>query len=408
MKSYDVVVIGAGPAGSVASAYLNNNGLNVLVLEKEIFPRFVIGESLLPHCMDHLEETGLLDAIKKLNFQKKTGASFYRGDKKCDFLFSEQYTKGWRWTWQVKRAEFDKALIDEVISRGVDVRFNAEVKKVTCSSKIQEVEYENKAKETIKVNAKFIIDASGYGRVLPKMFKLNAPSKLLPRGTIFTHLIDENRTVKEGENIFVHSFNNNQAWLWAIPFSDGHTSVGIVGNEKLIEEYSLNEAKKFKDFIQNFEDLKGRFKDVPLLFEPKSIMGYSIGVKQMYGNGHVLCGNSTEFLDPIFSSGVTFATFSGLKAAKLTHQQLSGNQIDWKENYENVIKHGVDVFRAYVEAWYNGDFQDIIFSKNIDPQIKNQICSVLAGYVWDETNPFIKKHKTVVSTLAKVVRLNSK
>ncbi|PIQ14470.1 MAG: pyridine nucleotide-disulfide oxidoreductase, partial [Flavobacteriales bacterium CG18_big_fil_WC_8_21_14_2_50_32_9] len=136
-----------------------------------------------------------------------------------------------------------------------------------------------------------------------------------------------------------------------------------------------------------------------------TILGYSIGVKQMYGNGYVLCGNSTEFLDPVFSSGVTLATYSGLLAAKLTYQQLSGKQVDWETDYENEVKKGVNVFRNYVQGWYNGDLQTIFFADEINPEIKKQICSVLAGYVWDTTNPFIKKHKTILPTLAKVVRL---
>ena len=313
MKKTDVLIIGAGPAGAVASAYLNKNGINVLVLEKEVFPRFVIGESLLPHCMDHLEETDLLEAVKEVGFQKKTGASFYKGDTKCDFLFSEQHTKGWEWTWQVKRADFDQALVNEIQKKGVDVRFNSTVKNVEINTDSQLVEYENKAGEVIKINSRFIIDASGYGRVLPRMLDLNTPSNLSARGSVFTHLEDRNRTEKAGNNIFIHSFNNNEAWLWAIPFSDGHTSVGIVGDEKLITEYSQNDGEKFKEFIQSFKDLKGRFKNVPLLFEPKSILGYSVGVKKMYGQGFVLCGNSTEFLDPVFSSGVTLATFSGFR-----------------------------------------------------------------------------------------------
>jgi flavin-dependent dehydrogenase len=408
MDCFDVVVIGAGPSGAVASAYLNKNGINVLVLEKEIFPRFVIGESLLPHCMNHLEETDLLDVVKELGFQKKTGAAFYKGDTKCEFLFSEQHTKNWEWTWQVKRADFDQALINEVQRKGVDVRFNSTVTNVEFNVDSQIVEYENASKEVISIKAKFIIDASGYGRVLPRMLDLNKPSSFKPRGSVFTHLEDHNRTEKAGNNIFVHSFNNNEAWIWAIPFSDGHTSVGIVGDEDLITEYAQNDGEKFKVFIQNFEDLSGRFNDVPLLFEPKSIIGYSVGVKQMYGDGYVLCGNSTEFLDPIFSSGVTLATFSGLQAAKLTLQQLSGNKVDWEKDYEEVMQKGIDVFRSYVEAWYNGDLQTIIFSEKIDTNFKNQICSVLAGYIWDETNPFVKKHKTIISTLAKVIKMEGK
>jgi len=407
MENYDVIIIGAGPSGSVAAAYLKNQGNNVLVIEKQEFPRFVIGESLLPHCMDHLEEAGLLDAVKSIGFQKKTGATFYKGDTKCEFFFDEQYTKGWKWTWQVKRADFDKVLIDEAINKGVEVVFNAEVTDVKCSKDLQQVEYLNSENKTINVSSKFIIDASGYGRVLPKQFNLNEPSSLPARGSIFMHVEDKNRTQKAGENIFVHSFNDNKSWFWAIPFADGNTSVGVVGDESLINDYSQNDGEKFKDFVQSFEGLNDRFKNVPLVFEPKVIQGYSIGIKQMYGEGFVLCGNSTEFLDPVFSSGVTLATYTGLKAAKLVHQKLKGESVDFKKDYQDIVLEGVEVFRSYINAWYNGDFHKIIFSENIDQNFKKQICSILAGYVWDKTNPFIKRHKTILPTLVKVIDINS-
>ncbi len=406
MKHYDVVIIGAGPAGSVAAGYLSKQGRSVLVLEKQVFPRFVIGESLLPHCMEDLKEAGLLEAVKAVGFQKKTGATFYRGDERSEFFFNKQFTEGWEWTWQVKRAEFDKVLIDEVSQKGVDVEFNAEVTAVKCSKTVQNIQYLNAAGEQVELTARFAIDASGYGRVLPKMFDLSVPSAQPPRGSVFAHVVDENRTVKAGENIFVHSFNDNKSWFWAIPFSDGNTSVGVVGESAVIEEFYKNDGEKFKDFLQSFEGLKNRFKDVPFIFEPKMIQGYSVGVKQMFGEGFVLCGNSTEFLDPIFSSGVTLATCTGLKSAKMVNQQLSGEAVDWKKDYQDFILEGIEVFRSYINAWYNGDFHKIIFSENIDEKFKKQICSILAGYVWDSSNPFIKRHKTILPTLVKVIDIN--
>ena len=405
MQTVDVVVIGAGPAGTVAASYLKKQGYDVTILEKEKFPRFQIGESLLPCCMEHLEESGLLEAVKARNFQKKTGAAFVKGDKRCEFLFSEQFTNGWTWTWQVKRADFDSTLAEATRAKGVDVHFECEVLKVTCSTDVQHIEYKDIDGNMHEIQSRFIIDSSGYGRVLPRLFDLSKPSAFSPRGAIFSHLEDKHRTEKAGNNIFVHSFDNNRSWIWAIPFSDGSTSVGIVGDKEKITQLAENGGEAYKTFIQEFEDLNGRFKDSEFKFEPRHILGYSIGVKKMYGEGFVLSGNSTEFLDPIFSSGVTFATASGLLSAKLTHKHLQGEKVDWETEYEQVIQKGINVFRSYVTGWYSGDFQTIVFTPLIEDEIKHQICSVLAGYVWDQSNPFVKKHDTILPTLAKVIRM---
>ena len=312
MQKVDVLVIGAGPAGTVAASYLRNQGYHVMILEKEKFPRFQIGESLLPCCMQHLEEAGLLEAVKARNFQKKTGAAFMRGDQRCEFLFSEQFTEGWTWTWQVKRADFDLTLAEATRAKGVDVNFECEVLNVTADKDRQTTEYLDIEGNTQTVQSRFIIDSSGYGRVLPRLFDLSKPSAFTPRGAVFSHLEDVNRTEKTSNNIFVHSFDNNRSWIWAIPFSDGSTSVGIVSDKEKIMDLAANDGEKYKAFIRDFEDLNGRFKNSELKFEPRNILGYSVGVKTMFGDGFVLSGNSTEFLDPIFSSGVTFATASGL------------------------------------------------------------------------------------------------
>ncbi len=405
-ENVDVIIIGAGPAGSIAAARLHKDGYTVSVIEKLEFPRFVIGESLLPHCMDHLDELGLLDCIVEQKFQLKTGVTFYHNEERCEFLFKNKFTPGWDYTYQVKRADFDHALIKEVEKRGVEVEFNAEVTAVETSKDLQKVTYTNKAGETKTITSKFIIDASGYGRVLPRLFNLDKPAPSIPRGAIFSHVKDENRTTQAAENIFVHAFNDNNAWIWAIPFSDKTASVGVVGEMDLIKEYELNDGEKFKTFIRNFPGLTSRFQDTEFLFEPRVISNYSVSISKFYGEGFILCGNSTEFLDPIFSSGVTLAITSGHQAAKLVSSHLKGNEVNWEKDYVEHMNFGINVFRTYVNSWYNGDLPTIFFTKEDNTEIKKQICSVLAGYVWDVSNPFIKKHATAVPNLAKVIRIN--
>src|SRR4051812_43897293 len=122
-KEVDVLVIGAGPSGTIAASIIHKAGYSVQIVEKMKFPRFVIGESLLPRCMEALEEAELLDAVKAKDFQRKDGAKFVMGGDICDFNFSNQYTQGWQWTWQVPRAEFDKTLADECERKGVAISY---------------------------------------------------------------------------------------------------------------------------------------------------------------------------------------------------------------------------------------------------------------------------------------------
>src|ERR1700730_19414710 len=127
IQSTDVLVIGAGPAGTVAASIINKAGFKVKIVEKMKFPRFVIGESLLPRCMEALTEAGFVDAVKERKFQEKFGAKFVKNGKICDYFFADQFTPGWNWTWQVPRAEFDKTLAHTVEKMGVPVCYETTV-----------------------------------------------------------------------------------------------------------------------------------------------------------------------------------------------------------------------------------------------------------------------------------------
>ncbi|MGB3343692.1 MAG: NAD(P)/FAD-dependent oxidoreductase [Aequorivita sp.] len=404
----DVLIIGAGPSGAVAAAHLVNQGISLKVVEKSYFPRFVIGESLLPRCMDHFEETGLLDCLMAQNYEIKSGARFLKENIVCNFDFSKKHTKGWDYTWQVPRADFDDTLAKEIVKMGADVSFGHEVTAVDfdenghSTTTIKDPE----GKE-YQIKAKFIIDASGYGRVLPRFLDLDTPSSLSPNSAIFTHVHEPNRPSGVEGTLITFDVVKDDVWLWVIPFSNGNTSIGFVGPTTYIESFEGTNAKRLREMLKISSYYYPRLKDLDFLFEPYTIKNYSKAVKQLYGKGYALTGNSAEFLDPIFSSGVTFATESGLKAAKLVAKELKGETVDWETDYSEYIMKGVDVFRTYVSEWYTGNLQKIFFHRPENPIIKEQICSVLAGYVWDETNPFIKNHDRLVRTVAKVIDMEN-
>jgi len=409
MNKIDVLVIGAGPAGSVSAAMIHKAGLSVRVVEREKFPRFVIGESLLPRCMEVLEDAEFLDAVKAKKFQEKFGAKFMKEEKVSDFNFSDQFSNGWTWTWQVQRAEFDLTLITDVQRRGVTVDFETTVTAIEFQpdeSSITTVQ--KKDGTTEKIEARFIIDASGYGRVIPRLFNLDKPSNLDPRKAVFAHVNDIHRNNHDEPNRIIAVMYAPGIWSWIIPFSTGVTSLGFVGSFDYFNAMGGDPSSQFRTFIDGNAYLKQRFGDVEWVFEPRKLEAWSATTDKFYGHGFVLTGNVTEFLDPIFSSGVMFATVSSHLASKMVIRKLKGENVDWDNDYTNFIRQGVDTFRTYVMAWYDGTLEKIFFSKNPDPEIKRQICSVLAGYVWDQSNPYVKDHAGSLKRLAKLIDVSER
>ena len=402
-ESVDVLIIGAGPSGCVSASYLANNNINVKIIEKTKFPRYVIGESLLPRCMDHFDEVGLLDALKEQNYEIKRGARFLRGNEVCNFDFSKKYTDGWDWTWQVPRAHFDNVLAQETQRKGVSIDFENEVVGIEFDGTNSKTTVKDLDGNTKYIHAKYVIDASGYGRVLPGFLDLKKPSSLPKHSSIFTIVKDVNRPEGEEGTLITFDVVDLEVWLWVIPFSDGTTSIGFVGPTEFINSYKGSTSERLKEMLDLSDFFKERFKGVPHSFEPKVIQNFSTAVKQIYGDGYIITGNSGEFLDPIFSSGVTFATETGLLAAKLVARIIKGETIDLEKEYVEPVQYGVDVFTTYVNEWYSGNLQKLFFHKPENPDVKEKICSILAGYVWDESNPFIKKHSRIVKSVAHLI-----
>ncbi|AVR46425.1 pyridine nucleotide-disulfide oxidoreductase [Christiangramia fulva] len=396
----DILIIGAGPGGMVAAGYLHDKEISVKVIEKQSFPRFAIGESLIPRCMDNFEEAGLLSAIDKKGYQKKFGARFIRGNETAEFNFSKKYGDGWDWTWQVPRADFDKTLADEIQKKGIDISFETEVISVEKENDdLWKVITKNKEGISNKIHSRFIIDASGNGRVLAKQFRLEAPPEIYDHSSIFTHIKETGRPKGKEGQLITFEVLDTETWFWYIPFSDGMSSIGFVAPNKWFENFEGPEEVQFKKMLEKTDYYKGRFDDHQPIFKPVKLQNISRNVSSIYGKAFALTGNAAEFLDPIFSSGVAFATESSLLAAKLALRELNGESINWEEQYKNYIQKGVNVFSVYVKEWYTGRLQRIFFYDHPNESIKEQICSVLAGYVWDTTNPFVRNAEKMLWNL---------
>ena len=399
---FDVAVIGAGPAGSVASALLRKKGYQVCVLEKQHFPRFVIGESLLPHCMEMLEEAGFTNAVRaEPGFQLKNGAAFSWGSRYTEFDFTDKFSDGPGTTYQVRRAVFDKILIGEAAKQGVEVRFGHGVTAFDNSGDFARLNIETDTGESYELTAKFVLDASGYGRVLPRLLDLETPSHLPPRQAHFTHIDDNITNPKFDRNkilITTHP-QHRDVWIWLIPFGDNRCSVGVVGTpDKLVGE-SETVLKKFVyecPMLNEILDKAVWKNDFPF----RSIQGYSANVKSLHGRHFALLGNAAEFLDPVFSSGVTIALHSAKLAADLLAKQLEGGTADWDTEFAEPLMIGVDTFRTYVDGWYDFRFQNVVYAPDRSPEISRMLSSILAGYAWDTENPFVAKSEQRLTALS--------
>ena len=401
-ENCDVLIIGGGPSGSIAACKLLKAGFSVTILEKLEFPRFVIGESLLPKCNEVLESIGILDVIKEQGFMLKPGAIFIDENKIEEIIdFRDNLGQKCNTSFQVKREEFDNVLLQTATKLGADVRHKVEVIDYDNEKNIIYAQDENGVKSSFK--ARFVLDASGYGRVLPQLLNLDEPSDLKLRNAILTRMTGETRRDKDNEgfiDIVIH--DDNKAWFWGIPFSDGVTSIGIVCEENYFLDTGLSKEEFLLKAINSHKYLKEKYKNAKQVAPVRIINGYSASIKKMYGKGFAMSGNATEFLDPVFSSGVTLALESSSRVASLIIDELNGKEVDWQKDYEDYMMMGINVFREFVYAWYSGKLRKIFYAKNKSKQIKQSIASILSGYVWDENNYFVKNTKQRIDALVEM------
>lgn len=406
-EQYDVVIIGAGPSGTVAASLLAAEGVSVLILEKQYFPRFSIGESLLPQCMEFLKEAGLEQALdnyaESFGFQFKNGAAFHKKGKNSSFDFTEKFSAGRGTTYQVKRGLFDKLLADETERKGVSIRYGHQVNSVVSLEPQVCLDVSDEENSCYQVRAKFLLDASGFGRVLPRLLDLELPSDFPIRHSYFSHFKDGIDCSEFDRDKILITVNPNYSdvWYWLIPFADGSASVGVVGLPERFDE-SLSTIDTLQNFINQDENLKRLLKNSTPLQEARVIKGYSADVKSLWGKNFALLGNAGEFLDPVFSSGVTIAMKSASLVAPLVKKQLCGNTVDWEAEYAQPLKFGVDTFRCFVEGWYNESFQNVVYHDRHDDSVRRMISSILAGYAWDEKNPYVAKSVRRLNVLAEV------
>jgi flavin-dependent dehydrogenase len=352
--------------------------------------------------MEYIEAAGMLRDIVEQGFQHKNGAAFARGDKYTEFDFRQKFSAGWGTTYQVVRGDFDFALAKAAQRAGAELRFRHEVVAVDVSGELPQVTVRDPDGEQYVVQARFLLDASGFGRILPRLLKLEKPSNFPARGALFTHVRDGigPGAVFDRNKILITTHPEHvDVWYWTIPFSGGRCSLGVVARTEFLAQYTGTDAERLRAIVGEDPRLSALLADAEWDTPARAIIGYASNVDALWGKNYALLGNAGEFLDPVFSSGVTIAFKSASLASACLSRVFAGEAVDWQADYGVPLRQGVDTFRAFVESWYAGGFQNIIFHPRPSPEVRDMICSILAGYAWDRKNPYVAEPKPRLAVL---------
>lgn len=399
----DVLIIGAGPAGSVAGSMLARKGHRVITLEAGTLPRFQIGESLLPRCNDILAAAGLLDAVVARGYQPKNAALFLDRERRERFCFADVFPGQRTQTFQVPRDDFDQTLATAARRQGVEVRYNHKVEAIELArDEVSLNVLDLEAERWLQLQARFVLDCSGYGRVLPRLLGLEKRSEIPPRVALFTWVEGDERPPGELEGDIWICIHPRGAWAWIIPFSNGRTSVGLVMPQSDYSSVSGCDRDRLFTLLHEDPNIHLRLRNASPVLKTVKLSGWAAAVTKFHGPGWAVTGNASEFLDPVFSSGVTLALESSSIASGLVHRSLSGEAVNWDAEYDAAVGQAVGVFKVFVRSWYEGDLPRILLRPNKSPGIKRAITAVLGGYVTDKSNPFVRDAEKVLAALVKL------
>ena len=387
-KNYDAIIVGAGPAGSTTGALLAEKGKDVLIVEKEKFPRYHVGESLMPFCYFPLERLGLVDTLMESANPRKYCVQFVRQDGFLSqpFYFFQHFDHPSSTTWQVWRSDFDKMILDKARENGASVMEETKAKNLIKSGdRVEGIKVESKEMGLLELRAPIVVDASGRDCFAAHKQNWMVRDPKLKKIALWTYFKSAKRDPGLDEGATTVAYLPNKGWFWYIPLSGDMVSVGIVAErDYLFNGTTKDHEEIFRREIQNNEWIKDHLEDAEQTGEYRITGEYSYRNRYCASEGLVLAGDAFGFLDPVFSSGVFLALKSGVILADEIDLALKNGDLSAKcfDGYAKKMQSSIETMRKIVYAFYDKDFSFGDLAKRGD-HLRAALTDCLIGNVDD-------------------------
>lgn len=399
---YDVLIIGGGPSGCAAASLLAEQGHRVLVLEREKFPRYHIGESLIPFCYGPLERLGLVPKMKASCFQKKFSVQFVQPNGKASqpFYFFNRYDRETiASTWQVLRSEFDMMLMQHAREKGAEVIEEIVVKELLRDGeRVVGVRAQKKSGEVVELRAPITLDCTGKESFAAVRNGWRMKDPYLNKVAVWTYYKGSKREPGIDEGQTTVAMIPDKGWFWHIPQHNDMVSVGVVAEGKYLTRGGIKDPKTiFQREVEENLWIKDHLSVGQSTGEYWLTSEYSFHSRHCGSEGLLLVGDAYCFLDPVFSSGLMIALKSGVLAADAVHAALEAGDVAPHrfENYAKMLRQGIENMRKLVYAFYepNFSFKDVIMKY---PEAAGEITDCLSGDVnkdftslWSKIREFV-------------------
>jgi len=380
---YDVAIIGGGPAGSIAAALLARAGRRVIVFEREKFPRFHIGESLLPFSMKAFTRLGLHEKFSRAGFMKKFGGEIVGAcsETGTKFYFKDGYRSQTDHAYQVTRGDFDKVLLDHAVECGAEVHEETSVDQVDFSKEDAELGVKSNGSPR-SIRTRYIVDASGRTSVLGRQFKIKKTYDHLQKLSIFAHYDGVWRAegIDGTLTVLVRAIDR---WFWLIPLTAERTSVGVVLDSATFRKSKLSAEDFLDQALAEQPTIAKRMTNARRVSQVYVEADFSYRSGRLHGDRWLLAGDAAGFIDPIFSSGVFLAVFSGELAADALNEVLDHPHKAKRlfPRYERAVNRAMDVYLRFVNAWYTKEFIEVFLAPRNVLGLAPAVNAVLGGNV---------------------------